>query len=376
LPVSAVRPKVLHVTQATGGLETILLLLFKHYDRSRLDLELACAAGTSLETKARALGVPVHPVEMVRSPNPIRDVGALVRLCSIIRKGRYDIVHGHSAKGGYLARLAARLSGRSKTVYSPQAFSYLSQQGLSRSVFHGLERLAVSWTDLVVASSQSEKKRAVQEVGFPESRVTVIPNSVDFSDNVIAEKVTPSAEPVVLTVGRFAYQKNLEMFVRVAAIVLRTHPLTQFVILGAGFAGPLEATVRAAIQEADLAQRVRILPWATREEALKEMARAHVFVLTSRFEGMPNTLLEALMLGKPAVVTDVDGSRDVLQAGGGGFIVPLDDDRAMARKIIQLLDDPSGARAIGEKGQAAACNVFDIRTNVRALGDLYARLVS
>jgi glycosyltransferase involved in cell wall biosynthesis len=88
---------------------------------------------------------------------------------------------------------------------------------------------------------------------------------------------------------------------------------------------------------------------------------------------MPNTLLEALMLAKPAVVTDVDGSRDALQAGGG-FIVPLDDDKAMARRIIYLIDDPVAARTIGESGQAIARASFDVRENVRALSDVYERL--
>jgi glycosyltransferase involved in cell wall biosynthesis len=370
------KPRVLHITQATGGLETILLLLFRHYDRDRFEFHLACPPGTALEVSARQLGVPVFPVPMVRRAAPVGDPIALARLVRLIRRERYAIVHGHSAKGGYLGRLAARLSGGAKTVYAPQAFSYLSQQGPARSFFFMLERLAVPLTDLVVAASESERVRAVQEVGFPAQRVVVIPNSIDFSEAAQLTAHANGGEPLVLTVGRFSYQKNPEMFVRVAGLVAKRRPDARFCMLGAGFAGPLEQRVRRLVAEAGLSERLDILRWVPKRESLELMAGAAVFVLTSRFEGMPNTLLEALMLARPVVVTDVDGSRDVIALGGGGGTVPLDDDSAMADRIVSLLDDVDAARHLGERGRARAAEIFDVHRNVPALISTYERLLA
>ncbi len=259
---------MLHVTQVTGGLETILLLLFRHYDRSRFEFHLACPPGTTLEAGARNLGIPVHGVPMVRHADPVRDPLALAQLVRLVRRERYAIVHGHSAKGGYLGRLAGRLAGTSKTVYAPQAFSYLSQRRLAKSFFFLLERLAVPLTDLVIAASESERTRAVREVGFRHERVVVIPNSIDFSEAADLPAGRHSASPIILTVGRLTHQKNPEMFVRVAKLVAKRRPDALFQMLGAGFAGPLEAKIRRMVAETGLDGRLEILPWVSKRESL------------------------------------------------------------------------------------------------------------
>jgi glycosyltransferase involved in cell wall biosynthesis len=183
-----------------------------------------------------------------------------------------------------------------------------------------------------------------------------------------------SSRPIVLTIGRFAYQKNLEMFVWVAALVSKTHPQAQFKIMGAGFAGPLEQGIRAIIAHAQLQRCIAVLPWTSRTEVLRELDSASVFALTSRFEGMTNTLLEALHLGTPTVVTDVDGSRDVLRSGRGGFVTPLNDDEAMAAKIRYLLDNPDAGRQMGDSGRRWVREAFDIKRSMAALSSLYLRL--
>lgn len=368
--------RILHVTQATGGLETILLMIFKHYDRERFEFHLACPPHSALETGAQELGIQVHPIAMVRRIAPIRDSLALRQLVTLIRRERFSIVHGHSAKGGYLARMAARLSGAHKTVYAPQAFSFLSQRGFARGLFRLLERAAVPMTDLLIASSASERTLALRSVGYAPERVTVIPNSIDFAEAAELGSTPKDGPPVVLTTGRLSYQKNPEMFVRVAAAVARRKADVKFVMLGAGFAGPLEVRVRRLVAELGLGTKLSILPWSPKNEALRAVARAKVFVLTSRFEGMPNTLLESLMLGTPAVVTDVDGSRDVIENGVGGYTVPFNNVEAMAERIIELLDDPETAKQVCERGQERARQDFDIRKNIIALGLAYQTLLN
>ena len=100
-----------------------------------------------------------------------------------------------------------------------------------------------------------------------------------------------------------------------------------------------------------------------------------MLVLTSRFEGMPNTVLEAMMLRKPVVVTDVDGSRDVLETGKGGFVVPLDDDQMMADRVIALLRDPALAGRMGEAGRQRVLDCYDIHRNAHAMDALYGALL-
>jgi glycosyltransferase involved in cell wall biosynthesis len=369
-----VRTKILHVTQSTGGVETSLLLLFRHLDHTRFELHLACPPDTTLAARAAELGVQVFPIQMVRGANPWRDVAGLVALWRLMRRERYTIVHAHSAKGGYLGRLAARLAGRSRAVYSTRAFSYLSQRGVARWFFLQLERWAVPLTDVLLAASASEAQRAIREVGFLPECVRVIPNAVDLSE-APADVGAPATPPMVLTVGRLIYQKNPELFVRTAARVARVRPDVRFVMAGAGFAGPLEHRVRRVIAELGLGGRIEIVPWVPKPEALRLIAACTVFVLTSRFEGMPNTVLEAMAVGKPVVATDVDGTRDVVDAGATGYLVPLDADQAMADSIVRLLEAPELALRMGSAGAALARERHDIRRTAQCLDGLYGRLI-
>jgi len=246
---------------------------------------------------------------------------------------------------------------------------------VARKVFLGLERLAVPWTDVLHATSESEKARAVREVGFPDARVVVIPNSVDIEEAEAVQVAESPTEPIVLTVGRLAHQKNPEMFVRVARLVLDRRPGTKFVMAGAGFASPLERQVRSLVRATGVESHVRIVPWGSRAETLRLVATCSVFVLTSRYEGLPYSLLEAMMLRKPAVATDVDGSRDVLGGGVGGCLVPPDDEGAMADRVVALLEDPTLAGRTGEAGYQRVREYYDIRKTVQAIEALYGQLL-
>ena len=175
----------------------------------------------------------------------------------------------------------------------------------------------------------------------------------------------------MLTAGRLAYQKYPEMFVRVATLVARERPDARFVWVGGGFAGPLERRVRDLVVKAGLESRFEIRPWVTKRETLVAIAACAVFVLTSRFEALGNVTLEAMMLGKPAVVTDADGSRDLVESGANGFVVALDEDQAMGNRIVELLNDAGLAARMGLAGRRRAERDFDIKRNVRLLEDVY-----
>ncbi len=368
------RPKILHVTQATGGVETSLLLLFRHLDHARFELHLACPPDTTLAARASELGVQVFPIKMVRGVNPWRDVAGLVALWSLMRRGAYDLIHVHSAKGGYLGRLAARLAGRLPIVYSPRAFSYLSQRGGARWFFLQLERWAVPLTGVLLAASNSEAERAVREVGFEPERVRVVPNAVDLSE-MPAGTAVPAGPPVVLTVGRLVYQKNPELFVRMAARVTAARPDVRFVMAGAGFAGPLERRVRRLIGELGLDGRIEVVRWVPKPEALRLIVGCTVFVLTSRFEGMPNTVLEAMMSSKPIVVTDADGSRDLIIDGETGLVVPIEDVDALSTTVLRLLGDPKLAARLGTAARRAIEQGHRADGTTTQLSALYTEMI-
>ena len=354
----------------------MLLLWFRHLNRDRFDLTLACPPGTWLAKEATALGVRVVTVPLVRELRPLVDLRGLLRLLLVMRRDRYAIVHSHSAKAGALGRMAAFLAGVPISVYTPHAFSYLSQQGLARRFFLAVERALRRFTSTVIAVSESERRRAVEEVGFVASRVVTIPNSVDRDEAAAATSVADPAAKTVLTAGRLTYQKNPEMFVRMAKLVISRVPHARFVMLGAGFNSPEEPAIRDLVRQGGLDGSVEILPWSNRQETLQRIASCSVFVLTSRYEGMPYVALEAMMTGRPLVVTDVDGSRDLVENGVNGFAVPLDDELAMADAVTALLEDREMARGMGAHSLRLARDRYPISRSIAMLEALYEKLIS
>jgi glycosyltransferase involved in cell wall biosynthesis len=170
--------------------------------------------------------------------------------------------------------------------------------------------------------------------------------------------------------GRLSYQKHPELFVRMAARVAAARPDVRFVMVGAGFAGPLEARVRNLVTALGLTERLELVPWASKAEALRMMSESTVFVLTSRFEGMPNTVLEAMMLSKPVVVTDGDGNRDVVRDGVTGVVVPGDEAR-VGDAVLRLLADSAFAARLGRAARATIEREHAAPTLAARIGALY-----
>jgi glycosyltransferase involved in cell wall biosynthesis len=236
-----------------------------------------------------------------------------------------------------------------------------------------LERVMRPYTTAVVAASKSEADRAIQDVGFRPDVVRVFWNSIEVEaarDRPSVEERPPDA-PRVMFVGRVAYQKNPEMFVRVAALLKHDHPSARFSLVGSGFHDELLGPVQELIVQHGLEGQVELLPWRPREELWALMASATVIVVPSRYESFGYVAAEAGWLGKPVVVTDVDGLRDVVADHDTGFIVPLDDDTAMAECISRLLHDAELARRMGERGRDRVRQCFDIQENIQVLEQIY-----
>ena len=225
----------------------------------------------------------------------------------------------------------------------------------------------------MVAASESEKVRAISEVHYDERRVVVVRNSVDpdVFNNISMNNHQPR-EKLVLTIGRLAYQKNAMMFLDLVEIICAQRSDVSFVIQGGGFLGHLEEEVKERIQQsAVLRNHCTLLPWLAQTSTRALYERCSVFVLTSRFEGMPNTLLEAMMYGKPVVATNVDGSRDVVMHGVTGFLVDVGATELMAQYVMHLLDDDDLRARIGRAARLRIRSHFLAGTNIRKLEKIY-----
>ncbi len=294
--------------------------------------------------------------------------------------GPFDVIHGHSSKGGALGRLAAVGSSAAR-IYTPHGLYTLNPvlSPMKKRIYGMIETvLARTLSDGIIAVSDKEFRHA-RSLGFPARNMFLVGNGVALRDPVernqtrwrirlrlgIADDV-----PVVGFVGRFCTAKAAERFVELARIVRDTGVDARFILLGSG---KTAAEIDRLISAYGLARFLTVFPDESGEEF---MPAFDVFTLTSRYEAMPYVLLEALAAGCPIVATDVGGSRTVIDEGENGFVVPQQDDMTvMAERLLPLLRDP-GLRQRMSAASARKARDFSLDAMVDATVDVYRSVLA
>lgn len=234
-----------------------------------------------------------------------------------------------------------------------------------------LVRLMYPWSDALVAASAGVAADVAQMAHIPQERVRVIYNPV-VTPEVVAKTqepvdhpwFAPGEPPVLLGVGRLVSQKDFPTLIRAFALVRQERP-ARLMILGEGQDRPqLEALVRSLNLEADVA-----LPGFA-ENPYAYMAQASVFVLSSIFEGFGNVVAEALAAGTPVVSTDCEsGPAEILENGRYGRLTPTRDPEAIARAVLQTLDEPRNSPELIARAQSfSVANITD--QYLQVLGEL------
>jgi glycosyltransferase involved in cell wall biosynthesis len=354
------RLKILYVVESTfaGTGRHVLDLITAMLERGH-EVHIAYSPVRMDERFARDLRAfeRLHVLSLPMRPMPgVADLWGSLKVRRYLQQhGPMDVVHGHSSKGGAIARIASWGLG-SRRVYTAHAFKTMDPclGRVRRSVFASIELVLGRFaSDAVIAVSLDEARHA-RELGIPAGRCRIVPNAVrippDLPDRTSARRQlgVPAAAPCLLFVGRLDTQKAPDRFVSLAASLLRDFRDLHALMLGSG---PLEAAVRLRIERAGLKERVLL---HTNQRGWDGMAAADLLVLTSHYEGMPYVLLEAAALGLPIVSTEVGGARQIVRDGQNGLVVPQRDAAALHSAATKVLGNHSAFA-----GRIAAAWTFD-----------------
>jgi glycosyltransferase involved in cell wall biosynthesis len=240
------------------------------------------------------------------------------------------------------------------------------------TVFYMLERL-LSGIGRVVAVSRSEK--ITLERFLPHAKVAVAWCGVVSDELSVREIIaTEDGEMRLVFSGRLNYQKNPEMFMRVAIRLLGMFPTLRVYMIGAGYHDSESQALRARLSKSGLTSRVSILDWLPAEENREIMQAATVVVLTSRFESFGYVVAEAMAMKIPVVATKVDGPSDLIVPGETGFLVDVDDDDSMVEHITTLLRSPLLRSELGRNGCERIKAHFEANAGVSELSKIYLSL--
>lgn len=321
---------------------------------------------------ARLRGVHHTPIPMSRSIHPGDLKAALAIRRYLYAHGPFDVIHGHSSKGGALARLAAAGTG-CPVVYTPHGLivtePHLSP--LKRLAYWAIEVGLSLWTSRIIAVSP-EEQRAVIAAGLGRERATLVPNGIAPAATVGSANArrsigVPPTAFVVGFVGRLVAVKAVDVLLDAFAIVCRHAPDARLAIIGSG---PLEAALRQRASLLGVAERVL---WLGERDASAIYAAFDVFALSSRKEGLPYVVLEAMAAGLPVVATDSAGVQILVENGVNGKVVPRDDVRALADVVVELACNPAQAATYGQASRQRVSR-FTVEAMVQGVLRQYAQV--
>lgn len=325
-----------------GGVERMVLNLLEELVRRGLRIDLL---PIRREVRAEDLPAGIHVVSLGASHSRT-SVFPLIRYLRRTRPAVLLAAKDRAARAALWARVFSRAPTRIVVRLGTNLAASLEGTSiLRRWSRYWPMRLSYGTVDRVIAVSEGVAEDTAAFTGLPRSRIAVVRNPVVTPrlEALAREPVDhpwlpPGDLPVILGAGRLARQKDFPTLVR-ALVRVRAETPCRLIILGEGRD---REKIEQLVRELDLSDHVSLPGYTANPYAY--MARASLFVLSSRWEGSPNVLTEALAVGTPVVSTDCpSGPREILRSGRVGPLVPVGDDEALARAILETLARPPDA---------------------------------
>ena len=352
------RQRVLMVCQPTsGGVARHVADLSEGLAARGCEVTVACPMEGALFARLAVAGIPVVDLPMRREIHLLSDLRAFARTVLLCRSLRPDVIHVHSSKAGFLGRIAGRLAGVPAVVFTPHCWSFQSAEGRTRSLYVALEWFASQFCDLTVAVSHNEAQEAVSLGVVGAQRIRVIHNGLSAAELAPAAAVAP--QTAFVTVGRLERQKGYSYLLEAMAELTERDPGVRLSIVGDG---SLKDDLMLQAATLGLGEVVRFE--GAQAHVRPYLLAAHVFVLSSLWEGLPYTVLEAMAAGLPVVCTDVGGCSELVSDGATGLVVPARDPHALALAMRTLWEDSARSRRLGAAGALRARQEFRLENTV------------
>lgn len=377
--------KVCHIITKLelGGAQQNTIYTVRHLNPQKFAPILISGRGGILDREVSNLtNVKVYLTPYLARPiNPFYDFLAFIKLFLILMKEKPLIVHTHSSKGGIIGRWAAFFANVPVIIHTYHGFGFNDfQKSAVKLLFIMLERLTARISMKLIAVTDEDIKKGLKHHIGNKQQYELIRSGIEISKyknlkiNVENKKkelgITPN-EKVITTIAPLKPQKNLPDFIRVAKEVLACEPLCKFLIIGDGGQRKL---LEDLTYEFNIQDKVKFLGW--RRDIPEILAISDIFVLTSLWEGLPRSIIEAMCCAVPVVANGVDGVREIIKDNETGFLVePFKTDK-MSEKIIQLFGDTTLARKIGQNGRNSINEQFDIDFMIKQQEELYLKIKS
>ncbi len=342
----------------------------------------ACARG-NLTPQIEAEGFRVVDVPIQRSSNPIALLRAYSALKALFTAERFDLVHVHTPVAALAGRPAAKAAGVGRVVYTAHGFYFHEHMPPAKRAMHiALEWFGGRFTDMLFTQAEEDavtarrlglcKGGTIEAIGNGSDPVRFRPRlpGEDTRARVRAELGTEPDTPVIAMIGRLVAEKGYPELFRAMKIARNAELWVIGDRLTSDHAQSIDADIKAVEADSDLSKRIRFLGY--RADVPEILRSVDAFTLPSHREGMPRSIVEAMLSGLPVIATDIRGSREEVIDGETGFLVPVRDEIALGATLKKIADDAGMRKRMGEAGLARARALYDetkvVERQMRLLG--------
>ncbi|WP_217587605.1 glycosyltransferase family 4 protein [Lentibacillus saliphilus] len=327
------------------------------------------------------LDVVCHDISFARSPLSAQNRRALKQLATLFQTHDFTLIHVNTPIAAFLCRYQARRYDQGQILYTAHGFHFYQGAPLMNwALYYPLERLAKRWTDGLIVMNEEDAEQA-QKMGFVRHEDLFFVNGVGVDETIYRKKPRMTASEirqqlnipetafVVVCVAEFSKNKNQIMLIRAWERLVKQHKDIHLIFAGSG---ATEAELKEAVTEKNI-PHVHFL--GKRSDFPDILQASNCLVLVSKREGLPKSVMEGMVSGRPAIVTNVRGSRDLVTHEETGFIVEVDDDEALVQALHDLMSNDDLCTQMGEAA-VRAVEPFTLPHVLEHMERIYRKMLS
>ena len=376
--------KLVRTSTIPGSLNTFCKGLLKELQEEGYEVVAVSSPGDALNEIREREGVRTIEVPMERRISPLKDIRSLWRMIRVFRKEKPDMVHSITPKAGLLSMIAAKICGVPVRMHTFTGLVFPTATGLKQKVLIMTDRLTCACASHIIPEGEGVKKdlvdykitkKPLKVLGFGNIRgIDLEYYKPDISE--VRQEASKISKPDVFTfifIGRLVRDKGINELVKAFVRLNREHPKTRLILVGSEEQNidPLDTMTIDAIKENDSIEAVGrqsdVRPWLAASDAL---------VFPSYREGFPNVVIEAGAMGLPSIVTDINGSREIIIDGKNGIIIPSKDEDALYNAMKRFVDNPEDVTNLAKEARPLIASRFEQGFVRKCLKDYYKEITT
>ncbi len=358
--------KILHmqVLPLLSGVQNMMLSILDSLDKEKYEIYVACQPGGPLVNKIKEKGYNYLPLNNIRREIGFKDFLAFYEIYSYCKKYKFDIVHLHSSKLGFLGRIAAKLAGIKRIYFTSHGTPFhIYQPLLVQESYKILEKIGGYFGDKTIFVNNYDREFYLENNMLKKNKAQTIYNGVKIPEK---QKIFVKKDRITIGyVGRFSPQKNIINTILAAINVCQKDEAFDFIFVGDG---ELYKLADKMVRGANLQDRIKLVGW--KNNILDWLDKFDIFLLFSKWEGLPLSILDAMAYGLPIIASDIKGNKELVVKDCGVLIDP-DDIETLVEVILNFRDRSLLLEKMGNNSRKYVADNFSFKNFIDSYHEIY-----